>query len=52
MNLLLHGIGPNRDEAAPPVETGDSLNADSGERYSMVLTNPPFGRKSSVLVVS
>jgi type I restriction enzyme M protein len=30
---------------------GDSLKADSGKRYSMVLTNPPFGKKSSFTVV-
>jgi type I restriction enzyme M protein len=52
MNLLLHGIGPNGDEAPPPVQTGDSLASDSGARYNVVLTNPPFGRKSSVLIVS
>jgi type I restriction enzyme M protein len=52
MNLLLHGIGPNADVAEPPVETRDSLAADPGARYSMVLTNPPFGKKSSVMVVT
>jgi type I restriction enzyme M protein len=52
MNLLLHGIGPTRDEAEPPVRTDDSLRADPGDRFEMVLTNPPFGRKSSVLVVT
>ncbi|HET7036093.1 MAG TPA: class I SAM-dependent DNA methyltransferase [Thermomicrobiaceae bacterium] len=52
MNLLLHGVGPTADdEAEPPVATGDSLAADSGGRYDLVLTNPPFGRKSSVLVI-
>jgi type I restriction enzyme M protein len=30
----------------------DSLRADPGDRYDIVLTNPPFGRKSSVLVVN
>ncbi len=52
MNLLLHGIGPTRDEAEPPVRTDDSLRADPGDRFDMVLTNPPFGKKSSVLVVT
>ena len=52
MNLLLHGVGPTGDEAPPPIETTDSLMADSGKRYSMVLTNPPFGKKSSVMVVT
>ncbi len=51
MNLLLHGIGPSADEGAPPVESKDSLTSDPGTRYSMVLTNPPFGKKSNVMVV-
>lgn len=48
MNLLLHGIGPVADEAGSPISTVDSLAADSGERYDIVLTNPPFGKRSSV----
>jgi len=52
MNLLLHGIGPSADEAPSPVERIDSLALDLGRRYDLVLTNPPFGRKSSVLVVN
>ena len=52
MNLLLHGIGPEGDEAPPPVETNDSLRGDPGTRFDLVLTNPPFGKKSSVLVVN
>jgi type I restriction enzyme M protein len=52
MNLLLHGIGPTGDEAPPPVQTGDSLGTLPGERFDVVLTNPPFGKKSSVLMVS
>ena len=47
MNLHLHGIGG--DES--PVKTGDSLISDTGERFDMVLTNPPFGKKSSVTIV-
>jgi len=31
---------------------GDSLAADPGERFDMVLTNPPFGKKSSVTYVT
>jgi type I restriction enzyme M protein len=30
----------------------DALKADPGERFEMVLTNPPFGRKSSMTFVS
>ena len=52
MNLLLHGIGPSGDEANPPVATDDNLRADPGTRFDLVLTNPPFGKKSSVLVVN
>ena len=52
MTLLLHGVGPSQDEAPPPVVEDDSLRADPGDRYDVVLMNPPFGRKSSVLVVN
>ena len=48
MNLYLHGIGT--DES--PIRVADSLAADSGDRYDMVLTNPPFGKKSSVTIIS
>jgi type I restriction enzyme M protein len=48
MNLLLHGIGSQDFE---PIEATDSLAADPGERFSIVLTNPPFGKKSSYTVV-
>jgi len=48
MNLFLHGIGG--DES--PIEVGDSLISDPGDRYDMVLTNPPFGKKSSVTIVN
>ena len=47
MNLHLHGIG--RGES--PVETRDSLISDTGQRFDMVLTNPPFGKKSSITIV-
>ena len=48
MNLFLHGIGGGES----PVETGDSLISDPGKRFRMVLTNPPFGKKSSVTIVN
>jgi type I restriction enzyme M protein len=49
MNMLLHGIGtPNGDS---PIVVGDSLLTDPGSRWSVVLTNPPFGKKSSLTVV-
>jgi len=48
MNLYLNGIGT--DES--PIRVADSLAADPGDRFDMVLTNPPFGKKSSVTVVN
>jgi type I restriction enzyme M protein len=49
MNLLLHGI----DADPCPIKSGvDSLATDPGERFSIVLTNPPFGKKSSFSVVN
>jgi type I restriction enzyme M protein len=52
MNLLLHGIGPAGDEAEPSVRTADSLATAPGQHFDLVLTNPPFGRKSSVLTIN
>ncbi len=49
MNLLLHGIGTPNGESL--IEVKDALIADPGERYSVVLSNPPFGRKSSLTMV-
>ncbi|TNH27484.1 SAM-dependent DNA methyltransferase [Micromonospora orduensis] len=46
MNLLLHGIGTPTGESL--IEVKDTLIADPGQRYSVVLSNPPFGRKSSL----
>ncbi len=49
MNLLLHGIG--QPDGSSPIDVKDALTADSGARYSVVLANPPFGRKSSVTMI-
>jgi type I restriction enzyme M protein len=49
MNLLLHGAGDPRGESI--IEVKDSLIADPGTRWSVVLSNPPFGRKSSVTMI-
>jgi len=51
MNLLLHGIGGD-GTGAVPIDARDSLASQGGEHYDMVLTNPPFGRKSSVTIVN
>ncbi|MFH1112713.1 MAG: class I SAM-dependent DNA methyltransferase [Pseudomonadota bacterium] len=48
MNLMLHGIGGN----GLPITVADSLASDPGERFHMVLTNPPFGKKSSTTIVN
>ena len=48
MNMFLHGIGGD----ASPIRVADSLAADPGDRFDMVLTNPPFGKKSSFMVVN
>jgi len=49
MNLVLHGVvGPT---APSPVTVDDALRADPGDRFEMILTNPPFGRKSSMRFV-
>ncbi len=49
MNLYLHGIG---GENSVPVIVQDALAADPGERFDMVLTNPPFGKKSSITITN
>ncbi|MCU1589694.1 MAG: methylase, partial [Frankiales bacterium] len=49
MNLLLHGIG--RPDGDSLVSVGDALSSDPSRRWSVVLANPPFGRKSSVTMV-
>jgi type I restriction enzyme M protein len=48
MNLYLHGVGGLES----PVKNQDSLAADSGERFDLILANPPFGKKSSITVMN
>jgi len=47
MNLYLHGIGNGES----PIKSGDALASDPGDRYNVILTNPPFGKKSSYRVI-
>ena len=47
MNLYLHGIGG----AECPIKCGDSLMSAGNDRYDMVLTNPPFGKKSATKIM-
>lgn len=49
MNLILHGIGKPTGESL--IEVRDSLIAAPARRWSVVLSNPPFGRKSSLTMV-
>lgn len=50
MNLYLHGIG--HDLKRCPIHIADSLAKHPGQYFDMVLTNPPFGKKSSVAFVT
>jgi type I restriction enzyme M protein len=46
MNLYLHNIGDIYGNV--PVTLGDALLNDPGIRVDYVMTNPPFGKKSSI----
>jgi type I restriction enzyme M protein len=48
MNMLLHGIGG--DDC--PIIVEDSLAKKPSVSYDLVLTNPPFGKKSSMTVIN
>ena len=48
MNLMLHGIGGEKDI---PLEVSDALASDPNERFEIVMTNPPFGKKSSTTII-
>ena len=52
MNLFLHGIGPLSDDEDSPIVVCDSLLEHPNERFKIVMTNPPFGRKSSVMFLN
>ncbi len=48
MNLYLHGIGGHETN----IIVDDSLRTHPGVNFDLVLTNPPFGRKSSLTFVN
>lgn len=50
MNLYLHNIGDIYGNV--PITQGDSLLTDPGYRVDYVLTNPPFGKKSSITMTN
>ena len=49
MNLLLHGI--IRPGGDPPIAREDALASAQSDKFQMVLTNPPFGKKSSYTII-
>jgi type I restriction enzyme M protein len=53
MNLFLHGVGPDgTDEHVPPIRTDDALRDEPSTHTDVVVTNPPFGKKSSITIVN
>ena len=50
MNMFLHNIGEIDGESY--ISSVDSLISDPGDRYDYVLTNPPFGKKSSMTITN
>ncbi len=50
MNMLLHGVGDIHSE--PTISPTDALIAPPDQTYDYVLTNPPFGKKSSITVIN
>lgn len=50
MNLYLHGIG--HENGRSPIHVDDALASKPSDTYDMVLTNPPFGKKSSVTYIT
>jgi len=48
MNMYLHGIGSVESQ----VNNSDVLISDHGDRFDIIMTNPPFGKKSSVTIFS
>jgi type I restriction enzyme M protein len=47
MNLYLHSIGGGEC----PIRSADALAVDPGDRYDVILTNPPFGKKAGYKVI-
>ena len=53
MNLFLHGITGTQTDAGfeSPVTVADALIEHPGRYFDVVLSNPPFGKKSSVTII-
>ncbi|MFE9172003.1 N-6 DNA methylase [Streptomyces kebangsaanensis] len=50
MNLLLHNLG--RPDGTPLIHVEDALAKPPTKRASLVLANPPFGKKSSIVITN
>ncbi len=48
MSMYLHGIGSTESQ----ITSADSLISDPGDRFDIIMTNPPFGKKSSNVIFS
>ena len=48
MSMYLHGIGSTKSQ----IVAGDSLISDPNDRFDIIMTNPPFGKKSSNVIFS
>ena len=40
-------FGPDDGKKKPPIKTHDALRSEPSELVDLVLTNPPFGKRSS-----
>lgn len=49
MNMYLHGISGGITNESP-ITVADSLEKTPTDHFDIVLTNPPFGRKSSITI--
>ncbi|MBI3001367.1 MAG: SAM-dependent DNA methyltransferase [Deltaproteobacteria bacterium] len=52
MSAVAQAGGAQAGQEYEPIVVTDSLAADPGERFELVLTNPPFGKKSSITIVA
>src|SRR5204863_3038615 len=43
---------PDDGKKKPPIETDDVLRSEPSELVDVVLTNPPFGKRSSITVIN
>jgi len=48
MNMYLHGVANEES----PIDLNDALKENPGPNQDMVLTNPPFGKKSSETIIT